>query len=245
MKRNKEKCYRKKGNARPSKSTMQYAERATELEGNNSDSSNENNSDEEPQIVQPQFPVAMWDLNHCDPKKCSGRKLSRHNLIKTLKLGQRFPGLVLTPVGTQCISPNDRQIIETNGIAVVDCSWAKIDETPFHKMRTPYPRLLPFLVAANPVNYGKPCKLTCVEAIAATMYITGHKQEAEFYLSKFSWGHSFLSLNGELLESYSKCTDSSSVVEEQQKYLNQPKPVHDDRLMISSSESEGSEECSE
>lgn len=37
----------------------------------------------------PNFTVAMWDLNHCDPKKCSGRKLARHNLIKTLKLGQR------------------------------------------------------------------------------------------------------------------------------------------------------------
>lgn len=32
------------------------------------------------------FPVAMWDLNHCDPKKCSGRKLSRHGLIKNLKV---------------------------------------------------------------------------------------------------------------------------------------------------------------
>lgn len=163
----------------------------------------------------------MWDFNQCDPKKCSGRKLARLKLIKCLKVKQRFYGLVLSPTGEKCVSPEDKEIIETKGVAVVDCSWAKIDETPIAALKATHARLLPYLVATNPINYGKPCQLSCVEAIAATMYITGFKEAAKFYMNKFSWGHAFIELNEDLLEKYSNCTDSQSVVKTQNEYIEE------------------------
>nr|XP_018897380.1 PREDICTED: ribosome biogenesis protein TSR3 homolog [Bemisia tabaci] len=183
----------------------------------------ESSSDEEGVSVD--FPVAMWDLKHCDPKKCSGRKLVRHGMVQILKMNTTFNGLVLTPVGEKCVSRADKDILAQHGAAVVDCSWAKINETPFSQMRTPHPRLLPFLVAANPINYGKPCQLSCVEALAATFYIIGFKEAAESYLGKFKWGHSFIELNQELLDIYAACADSSDVVAKQNKYLEEARNV--------------------
>ncbi|EAL21947.1 hypothetical protein CNBC0870 [Cryptococcus deneoformans B-3501A] len=173
------------------------------------DEEDEESSEEEPATIE--VPVAMWDFDHCDPKRCSGKKLARHGLINAMRVGQRFRGIVLTPKGKKVISPEDDEIVQMSGLAVVECSWARLDEVPFNKIKSPYERLLPFLIASNPVNYGKPWRLNCVEALAAGFYITGHADWAEVLLAKFSWGHSFYKLNSHLIERYRTCKDADEI----------------------------------
>ncbi len=57
------------------------------------------------------------------------------------------------------------------------------------------PFTVPFLVAANPVNYGKPLRLSCAEAVAATLFLTGFQDEAREIMNKFKWGHAFFEVN--------------------------------------------------
>ncbi|KAH3673205.1 hypothetical protein WICMUC_003823 [Wickerhamomyces mucosus] len=163
--------------------------------------------------------LAMWDFEHCDPKRCSGKKLERLGLIKNLKVGQKFQGIVVSPNGKGVVCPNDLEIVLNNGAAVVECSWARLDEVPFNKIGGKHERLLPYLVAANQVNYGRPWKLNCVEALAACFAIVGRTDWAAELLDNFSWGSAFLEINKELFELYQQCTDSESVKKAETEWL--------------------------
>ncbi len=72
---------------------------------------------------------------------------------------------------------------------------------------------MPILIAGNPVNYGKPTKLSTVEALAAALYIAGFKDNAAELLSIFKWGHTFLEMNHERLEAYATAKNSTEIVE--------------------------------
>jgi len=186
---------------------------------NNAQKYNDNDDNEiQKEKIKFSIRLAMWDFGQCDAKRCTGRKLCRLGYMKEIKLSQHFRGIVLSPNGECSISPTDKDIVVRSGISVIDCSWAKIDTIPFSKIHG-QSRLLPFLIAANPVNYGKPLKLSCVEATAATLFITGFKDECNTLLSKFKWGPTFYKLNKELLDNYAACANSGEVVQVQNKYI--------------------------
>lgn len=161
--------------------------------------------------------LLVYHANQCDPKKCSGKKLARFDLVRlTTHVNQLRPFLVLSPFSEKALSPEDRG---ARGLAALDCSWAHAEEV-FERLSLNQ-RALPFLVAANPVNYGKPFKLSTVEALAAGLFILGQATQAELILSKFNWGHVFLELNREPLQEYAAAKNSLEVVQIQNAYLSQ------------------------
>jgi len=166
----------------------------------------------------PPYKAACWDLGHCDPKRCSGKKLMRLRLMRELHLGQRFNGVIITPNGKQTLSPADAPLLDQFGAAVVECSWARTAEVQWSKVGGKCERLLPYLVAANTVNFGKPWRLNCAEALAATFYICGHPDWAADIMAPFAYGSEFLRMNGSLLRRYAACGDEAAIKQTQKEW---------------------------
>ncbi|CAN0865448.1 18S rRNA aminocarboxypropyltransferase [Linum grandiflorum] len=231
----------------------------TNIQPDREDESLPNGQAPEEEATAPKIQLAMWDFGQCDAKRCTGRKLARFGFLKEsicftllwcwkslfceLRVSSGFGGIALSPVGTQCVSKEDHSLIQRKGMAVVDCSWARLNDVPFVKLKCPAPRLLPWLVAANPVNYGRPCELSCVEALAAALIICGELETGHLLLSKFKWGHAFLSLNSELLKAYSGCSSGAEVISVQNEWLAEqrqvPKAVPETEAAGSSKEHRG------
>jgi pre-rRNA-processing protein TSR3 len=133
--------------------------------------------------------------------------------------------VILDPFTPKAFSPADRERLDKRGLAALDCSWVhatKVFDLSTHGAF----RCLPYLLAANPVNYGVPTKLSTVEALAAALCITGFWEQAEELLSKFKWGLQFITLNEELLKGYAQAKDSTEVVKVQKEYVSKSCTAH-------------------
>ena len=126
---------------------------------------------------------------------------------------------LIIPNAKAVVSPADRELLEHYGAAVVECSWVRIKEIPWSRIGGKCERLLPYLVAANPVNYGRPWRLNCVEALAACFYICGHPEWAEDILKHFHYGEPFLEINRTLLKRYAACSSEEEVKATEQHWL--------------------------
>ena len=177
----------------------------------------------------------IQDFDHCDPRRCSGKRLARQHFITELRVGSRFRGVVLSSVSLHfcllsvlddiCPSLGPRQHrfyhpqIRTSSTKAASLS-SNVHGHAYPKFLSPKLRLLtnayvrlpapvlrlsvdqlglanvvPYLIATNPTNYGKPWRLNCAEALAAAFYLTGHDDWAERLLAPFGWGSSFYPVN--------------------------------------------------
>ncbi len=163
----------------------------------------------------------VYHTGEDDPRKCTARKLARFGFVKLEKNIRRLPRnlVLLNPLAEKSLSREDLKIAERNGLLALDCSWKTVDTSFEYLDRINYSRALPFLLAANPVNYGKPFKLTTLEAFAASLYILGEQDYAMDLLNLYKWAPNFLVLNEKPLNEYKSAKNSSEVVEIMKHYL--------------------------
>lgn len=146
-----------------------------------------------------------------DPKKCTAKKLGKFNLAKLIKNQNQIPdkSILLSPFASKVLSPKDREL--TDRIVALDCSWKKAEKTFDNLKKRVNPRRLPYLVPANPVNYGKPYKLSTAEALTASLYILNKKELGKKLMNNFKWGETFLKINEEPLRDYSKVNSEEEI----------------------------------
>ncbi|NLX50421.1 MAG: DUF367 family protein [Methanospirillum sp.] len=163
------------------------------------------------------IPLLAYRDDTCAPGKCTAVRLGRAGLVRIVARPGQVPrsALLLDPTAEQALSRADRDRVFA--LAALDCSWEVLDSGRFARWR--HRRALPYLVAANPTNYGRPLRLSSAEALAAACWILGEREQAKALMARFRWGPHFLVLNREPLEEYRAAPDSAGVVAAQARYL--------------------------
>jgi len=159
--------------------------------------------------------LVVYHANEDDPKKCTAKKLHRFGHATLEKNIRRLPyhAVLLNPFAEKSLSRED------HGLVALDCSWKTAEQSFEFLETTTISRALPFLLAANPVNYGKPFQLSTLEAFAAALYILGEVKHAKEIVGIYTWGPHFLELNREPLEDYRQARDSAEVVRLMKQYI--------------------------
>lgn len=165
--------------------------------------------------------LLIYHTNEDDPKKCSAKKLYKFGLAKLEKNIRKVPKntILLNPSAEKSLSKEDDELARENGLLAIDCSWKNVEHSFGYLNKKNIPRALPFLVAANPVNYGKPFKLTTLEAFSASLYILGEMEHAKEILNIYKWGPHFLELNKQPLEEYRSAKNSKEIIQIMNQYI--------------------------
>ena len=159
----------------------------------------------------------MW-LAQDDPKKNTAVLASKRGDLTLHKAIRTLPkrGIILEPLCGKVFGPEDHDLLlkKRGALVGLDCSWAHIEPSVERVMKSTrlQPRMLPLLLAANPVNWGKPSRLTTAEALATVLYLVGRTEQAREVLGAFRWGERFFELNREPLDAYAAATTSDELV---------------------------------
>lgn len=169
------------------------------------------------------FQLHIYHLGQDDPKKCTALKLKRFDMARVYNKLNLLPygSIVLNPFAKKAFSKEDLDTAKKSGILALDCSWEQAEGifTIVESRKKMISRALPFLVAANPTNYGKPFRLSTLEAFASALVILDAREQAESLLNLYKWGPNFLKLNEEPLETYRMAKTSMKVVEAQNEFV--------------------------
>lgn len=166
--------------------------------------------------------IHVYHTGQDDPRKNTALRLQKAGKAHLFDDVKRAPkhAVLLNPFAKKALSREDLDDMRRHGILALDCSWKQAEEAFPVLLGSTRSRALPFLVAANPVNYGKPFVLSTAEAIGAALAIVGELRQARDVLSAVPFGDLFLQLNKNPLEDYARCATSGEVVQAQMAYLS-------------------------